>query len=221
MNNSVIHNLYRTPPGRWFLKLISSGPADRLTARFLRSRWSIPLIYGYKWRHHIPVSRDQLRTCRSFRDFFARDRGDVPIDDAPEHLISPCDGWLTCCTIESDSGIDIKGVRYLVRDLIDDPPLAQRFEGGVCLVFRLSPSDCHHYCFIDDAYLWQNHYLPGGLLNAQASGRAPYPAAVLHRRCWCLMATRSFGPVIPKVFLTSSISSTTCFWTETSSAEVG
>ena len=83
-----------------------------------------------------------------------------------------------------------------MRDLIDDPPLAQRFEGGVCLVFRLSPSDCHHYCFIDDAYLWQNHYLPCGLLNAQASGHAPYPAAVLHRRCWCLMATRSFGPVI-------------------------
>lgn len=196
MNGSAIPSLFRTLPGRRFMKLMSSRRADSLTVRFLRSHWSIPLVYGYTWRHHISLSRDQLRSYRTFRDFFARDHGDVRIDDTPEHLISPCDGWLTSYPIESDSGVYIKGIRYRVQDLIDDPLLAERFEKGFCLVFRLSPSDCHHYCFIDDGYLWQNHHLPGGFPDTQASGCETYPAPMLHRRCWCLMATRNFGPVV-------------------------
>lgn len=196
MNDMSIRFLYGTVPGRGLLKLIVNGRADRLIVRFLRSRWSRPIIPWYVQRHNVKMDRGQLREYETFRDFFARERGMSRIDMIPEHLISPCDGWLRAYPIETGGSFTIKGTRYRLEDLLDDPMLAKHYEGGTCLVFRLCASDYHHYCYIDDGYLWENHHIPGVLHSVQPIACETYPVYTLNRRCWCLMITRSFGPVI-------------------------
>lgn len=167
-----------------------------MIVRFLRSRWSRPLIPWYARRHNVKLDRLQLRNYRTFRDFFARKCSYNCIDYVPEHLISPCDDWLTAYSIEEDSSFFIKGMQYRLEDLLDDSLLAKHYEGGTCMVFRLCASDYHRYCYIDDGYLWQNHYIPGVLHSVQPIACETYPVYMLNRRCWCLMVTRSFGPVV-------------------------
>lgn len=196
MSDMSVRFLYGTLPGRGVLKLMINSGADRMIVRFLRSRWSRPIIPWYARRHHVRMDRRQLRQYATFRDFFARKRDITRIDTIPEHLISPCDGWLSAYPIRAGGSFTIKGMQYRLEDLLDDPLLASHYEGGTCLVFRLCASDYHHYCYIDNGYLWQNHYIPGVLHSVQPIACKTYPVYTLNRRCWCLMVTENFGPVI-------------------------
>lgn len=112
MNDLSIQFLYGTVPGRGILKLLLNSGADRMIVRFLRSRWSRPLIPWYARRHNVSLDRFQLRDYRIFRDFFARKRSLTCIDYLPEHLISPCDGWLTAYPIEEDSSFFFYDERF-------------------------------------------------------------------------------------------------------------
>lgn len=194
MNMSELSNRLFTaiPLGRPASGPNAASRMERLISRFLRSRWSRPLIGWYAWRHRVHIDRKQLHGYKTFRDFFARDCAAVCIDPTPEHLISPCDGWLLACPIDADGSFSVKGERYGVRDLFNDPQLTELYNGGLCLVFRFDPSDCHRFCYVDDAYLWENHYIP----EKTRDNRGNRPFHMNNRRSWCLMATRSFGPVV-------------------------
>ncbi|MDO4517430.1 MAG: phosphatidylserine decarboxylase [Bacillota bacterium] len=178
------------------MKLILKTHLDRLAARFLRSSWSRPLIGRYVRRHDIHLEENELQTFGSFRDFFARSREPVSFDPLPHHLISPCDGWLSVYPIAADSSFAIKGSRYRLCDFLQDEELAASYQGGDCLIFRLCASDYHHYCYIDNGYQGGNHYIPGVLHSVQPIACETYPVYTLNRRCWTLMATEHFGPVV-------------------------
>lgn len=198
MNGSdgAVRFLYGTVPGRAILKLIMTLRADRLAVSFLRSEFSRPWIGRYAERHGIPLTEDQVRKYRTFRDFFVREKEQLDIDPDPDHLISPCDGWMSVFRITRDSSFFIKGSHYRVKDLLEDAELAARYEGGTCLVFRLCASDYHHYCYIDDGYQGPNHPIPGKLHSVQPIACETYPVFTLNRRCWCLLETDHFGPVV-------------------------
>ena len=195
-NDGIIRFLYGTVPGRGLLRLVQKTHADRLIVRFLRSGRSRFVIGWYARRHGIPLSPEQRRSFRSYRDFFARARESLGTDVTPDHLISPCDGWLSAYPIRADSSFAIKRSRYRIGDLLDDEALAKNYIGGTCLVFRLTAADYHHYCYIDDGYQGSNHYIPGQLHSVQPIACETYPVFTLNRRCWCLMATERFGPVV-------------------------
>lgn len=198
MNGSslAVRFLYGTVPGRVLLKLIMTSHADRLAVWFLCSPLSRPLVGWYAGRHDIPLSQRQKAAFRSFRDFFIREREAVCIDPEPDHLISPCDGWLSACPIREDSCFAIKDSCYRLADLLQDEALAREFHGGDCLIFRLCPSDYHHYCYIDDGYQEDNHYIPGLLHSVQPVACERYPVYTLNRRCWTFLTTEHFGPVV-------------------------
>lgn len=194
--SGIVRFLYGTIPGRLFLKAILASHADRLAVAFLRSRCSRPVIAPYARRHGVALEAAQLRSFRSYRDFFLRSRGPMRVDPFPDHLISPCDGWLSACPVAADSSFALKNSHYALRDLLQDPALVRQFEGGVCLIFRLCASDHHHYYYIDDGYQGENHPIPGVLHSVQPIACETYPVYVLNRRCWTLLTTRHFGPVV-------------------------
>ena len=74
--------------------------------------------------------------------------------------------------------------------------MAAGYTGGVCLVLRLRPSDYHHYCYIDDGYQGENHFISGVLHSVQPIACEKYPVFVLNRRSWTLLTTDHFGPVV-------------------------
>lgn len=98
--------------------------------------------------------------------------------------------------VTEDSSFAIKGSRYRVEDLLQDETLARNYEGGFCLVFRLCASDYHHYCYIDDGFQGQIHHIEGQLHSVQPIACETYPVYILNRRCWCLLVTENFGPVV-------------------------
>ena len=195
-NDTWVRFLYETVLGRCLLKLIQRFHVDRLIVRFLRSPRSCGFTAWYVKRNHIPISREELQQYATFRDFFARDREPRGVDITPEHMISPCDGWLSVYPIAESSSFAIKHSRYYIRDLIGDEKLAKNYHGGTCLVFRLCASDYHHYYYFDDGFQGQTHRIEGQLHSVQPIACETYPVYTLNRRCWCLLATENFGPVV-------------------------
>ena len=188
--------LYGTVTGRFFLKVIMKLRLDRVAARFLWSPLSRPLIGWYIKRNGIVVTKAEKDTYRSFRDLFVRTRAPESIDITPEHLISPCDGWLSAYKISEYSQFSIKNSYYRIRDFLQDESLEQNYQNGICLVFRLSASDYHHNCYIDDGFQGKNYHIPGVLHSVQPIAAEKYPIYVLNKRCWCLLTTEHFGPVV-------------------------
>ena len=188
--------LYGTVPGRCCLKIIMKLRLDRLVARFLWTRLSRPLVGWYVRHNKIAVSPEEIKSFRSFRDLFVRTRDYVPIDVTPEHLISPCDGWLSAYKISEYSQFSIKNSYYRIQDFLQDEALEQNYRNGICLVFRLCASDYHHYCYIDNGFQGKNHHIPGVLHSVQPIAAEKYPIYVLNKRCWCLLTTEHFGPVV-------------------------
>lgn len=195
-NDRIIRFLYGTVFGRGLLKLIQKLHADRLIVRFLRSPRSRAFTAWYVKRNHIPLSQEELRQYATFRDFFARDREPRGVDITPGHLISPCDGWLSVFPIGANSCFFIKNSLYRVKDLLQDEALAANYEGGTCLIIRLYASDYHHYYYFDDGFQGQTHHIEGQLHSVQPIACETYPVYTLNRRCWCLLATENFGPVV-------------------------
>lgn len=193
-NSTSVHFLYATALGRGLLKVIQKSHVDRLVAKFLWSSASRPIIARYARRNNIHLDPD--KKFGSFRDFFVRTRPDRAVDPTPGHLISPCDGLLSAYTIREDSSFAIKGSHYRLADLLQDEELARNYHGGDCLIFRLRASDYHHYCYIDDGYQGQCHQIPGVLHSVQPIACETYPVYVLNRRCWSLLTTEHFGPVV-------------------------
>lgn len=194
--SSMVGFLYGTPLGRCILQVIMKLHLDRIAVRFLWSPWSKPLI-GWHIRYHgIAVTPEEQATFRSFRELFVRTKKDMVFDTTPEHLISPCDGWLRAYPIDAHSSFAIKSSRYKISDFLQDDALAQDYIGGTCLVFRLCASDYHHYCYIDDGYQGSNHLIPGVLHSVQPIACDTYPVFVLNQRNWCLLTTEHFGPVV-------------------------
>lgn len=195
-NSGAVRILYGTAAGRAALKVLQACGFSHLAAAFLRSPLSRPLINRYINRYSIPMEEFEGVRFHSFQDFFARKKNRIPFDAAPDHLISPCDGWLSVYQIEADCSFAIKGSRYRVCDLLQDRDWEQRYGGGLCLVIRLCPSDYHHYCYIDDGYLGKNHFIKGELHSVQPIACETYPVYTLNRRVWTLLETDHFGPVV-------------------------
>ena len=188
--------LYGTRFGRGILKAVMGLHLDRIAVWFLRSPLSKPMIGRYARKNGIALTDEQKRSFRSYRDFFVRTRDDLEIDGTPEHLISPCDGWLSVFPIDGEQSFSIKKSHYRVSDFLQDEVLAEKYRDGTLLVFRLCASDYHHYCYVDDGYTGENHPIQGVLHSVQPIACETYPVYVLNKRSWCLLATEHFGPVV-------------------------
>lgn len=195
-NSAAVRFFYGTHFGRFLLRKILASRVDRLCVKFLCSRASRFLVGGYAKRHGIIL--EPKAKYATFRDFFIRPKPGIgPIHLTPGHLISPCDGWLSVYPIKGDSTFHIKGADYRLRDFLNTQMMdAIHYEDGLCLVFRLRASDYHHYCYIDDGYQGENHYIPGELHSVQPLACETYPVYTLNRRVWTLLTTEHFGPVI-------------------------
>lgn len=188
--------LYGTYPGRFLLKTIMHLRLDRIVVRYLCSPYSKPFIGWYAKHNGITLTNAEKNSFRTFKSFFERTRENVQIDMAPQHLISPCDGWLSVFPINEKSCFSIKNSYYRLKDILQDPELAKNYHNGTCLILRLCVNDYHHYCYIDNGYQGANHFIPGILHSVQPIACETVPVYALNKRNWCLLTTEHFGPVV-------------------------
>lgn len=192
----AVRFLYGTRAGRMIMGHLLHSRVDKMMVRFLWSPLSKPVIPLYIKLNHISMKEFEGKKYSSFREFFIREREPVEVDLNPEHLVSPCDGWLSAFPIEEDSSFWVKGSKYKLNDLLHDRKLAEQFYGGDCLIFRLCASDYHHYSYIDDGRQGASHYIPGMLHSVQPSACQVYPVYTLNRRVWTVLETEHFGTVV-------------------------
>lgn len=196
--NKLLKLLYGSVGGRIMLKLLTAPALSRAAGKFMDSRLSKPLIKRFIRSSGIDTSQYVMYNFSSYNAFFTRSvKPEMrPVDMTPQHLISPCDSKLSVYRIDRKSIFRIKGSRYRISDLIDHKFLADRFNGGLCLIFRLEVDDYHRYCYIDSGVKTGNTFIEGVLHTVNPIALEKYNIYKRNSREYTLIHTDNFGDVI-------------------------
>ena len=157
--------LYRTVPGRMLLKLLVQPEVSKVAAHLMSSPASRAFVPAFIKKNNIDPKYyiEPAGGYRSFNDFFTRKMKPEYVREYEGGIISPCDGLLTVFDIDEDSVFEIKNSKYSVRGLLRDRKLSERFSGGTALIFRLTPSHYHRYCYPTDGTVYANRRINGEL----------------------------------------------------------
>ena len=197
-DSAGVNFLYRTLPGRCLLQLLIRPGVSKAAGAFLDTSLSRHLVKPFVKATKLDLSDYPERTYTAFNDFFTRQvrEGCRPVNMAPDALVAPCDGKLTAYPITADGLFDIKHSVYSVADLLRDEALAREFDGGTCLIFRLTPDDFHRYSFMDDGRILESRALSGVLHTVRPIAFRRYPVFSENAREFAVLDTANFGKVI-------------------------
>ena len=191
--------LYKTIPGRFFLKLWTTRPVSKICGAFLDSRLSFFLINGFAKKNHINIDDYELDDVKTFNQFFRRKikQGKRPFDMDKGHLPSPCDGLLTVYKID-DKGtvIPVKQSHYTISSLLQNSALASKYNGGTCLVFRLCVDNYHRYAYPVSGTKGRNIFIPGVLHTVRPIALEAFPVFTQNSREYTVIQSEDFGQVI-------------------------
>lgn len=196
--SKVLRILYGTFFGRLLLKALTLPIISRLAGKFMDSTLSVPLIKPFIRRNSIDMAQYVKQDYRSFNEFFTRKikPSARPISKAADVLISPCDSKLTVYPISEKSLFEIKGSMYSVADLLKNSAMAQRYCGGLCMIFRLCVDDYHRYCFIDSGVKSESVFIKGELHTVNPIALGSYNIYKRNSREYTVLHTKNFGDVV-------------------------
>ena len=191
-----VNFLYNTAFGRLLLKLLVCPWVSKVAGVFLDSPFSKPMIGKFVKKNSIDISLYEDCKYKSFNDFFIRKKKQVVMDGTDTDFVSPCDGYLTVYPIDETSVFKIKNSCYDVKSLLDDEDLANKYQGGMCFIFRLMPHHFHRYSFTDDGYVKSSKSIKGILHCVRPVACERYPVYVQNKREFTEIETKNFGSVI-------------------------
>ncbi len=190
--------IYGTRPGRLLVKLMIRPGVSRAAGWLLDRRVSALAVRPFIRKNHICMDDFEQRRFRSFNDFFTRRvlPGKRPVDDAPGHLIAPCDSKLTVYDIRPDSRFRVKGTEYTLEGLLQSKELAETFLGGTLLLFRLTVGDYHRYTYIDSGFVTGSTRIPGVFHTVNPAAASRCPIYRENTREYSLLESLQFGTVL-------------------------
>lgn len=193
---ALLKKLYGTAGGRFLSVLVLYPAFSALCGVYYRSLLSRREILPFIRRWHIALPEYETARYRSFNDFFIRKIREEarPLRGEADALISPADAKLRLFPIRRDGRLHIKGHEYTLRQLTGGVALSG-FEGGLCLVFRLSMDDYHRYCFPDDGVLLRKKRLRGRL-HTVSDFSNEYRIYQENARLVSILKSRHFGEII-------------------------
>ncbi len=195
--NKILEIMYGTVWGRGLLKILVHPIISRIAGVFMDSRLSVPLIKPFIKSSGIDTSEYIMRDFRSYNEFFTRKikPNARKTDLTPEHFVSPCDSKLSVYPIEKHSIFRIKDSWYSVSDLLRNPMLSRKYEGGWCMIFRLEVDDYHRYCYIDDGTKSRNKFIKGELHTVNPVALEHYNIYKRNSREYTILKTQNFGDI--------------------------
>ena len=190
--------LYKTLTGRILLKALASRPVSKLCGIFLDSRISALLIKGFAKKNNINLEEYQLDGIKTFNQFFRRKikDGRRPFVMDKNVLCSPCDGLLSVWNIQNKTVIPVKQSLFTIESLLQDKDLAARFDGGLCLVFRLCVDNYHRYAYADGGEKGPNIFIPGKLHTVRPVALKELPVFAENCREWTTIQSPVFGTIV-------------------------
>ena len=190
--------LYKTVPGRIFLKLLSSRAISKASGKFLDSRCSAFLIKKFVKKNNINVEDYETEGIKTFNEFFRRKikEGKRPFDMESTHLSSPCDGLLSVWNIKEDTVIPVKQSLFTVSTLLKNTELAEEYKDGLCLVFRLCVDNYHRYSYAESGKKGPNIFIPGVLHTVRPIALETLPVFTENCREYTQIESPVFGKII-------------------------
>lgn len=195
--SGLVRFLYGTGFGRVLLKGLSRPSVSRAVGKFLDTQCSAVLNKPFIKRNGIDLSLYEDTKYRSFNDCFTRKilPQNRPVDMTPSTLVSPCDGRLSVYDIDGNEVIPVKQSCYSIASLLRDGDLAEKYNGGKCVVIRLCVNNYHRYIYIDNCKKGENVYIKGVLHTVRPTALERYPVFTENCREYTVMETENFGTV--------------------------
>jgi len=154
-----------------FLKLLPKNAISRVFGNFSRAK--IPLISSWsaKWfakRYEINLEEAEVPEdgYANIHELFTRKlKNDARIIEDNAEVVCPVDGVLTAFGLltEKPEYMQAKGKYYLLKDLLRNKELAQKFVGGIWATIYLSPQNYHRIHSPVSGNVTAAYYCPGKL----------------------------------------------------------
>jgi phosphatidylserine decarboxylase len=183
---------------RFALRLLAAPSISKVAGKFLDIWPSTVLIDPFVKNNKIKMSDYEKKKYRSYNEFFTRKikASKRPIDRTPSTLIAPSDGKVSAYQINLNSKFKIKNSIYTVESMLQNKKLAKEFNGGVCVILRLTVDNYHRYCYVDDAVKGRNYFIPGKLYTVNPIILDHVNIYKENSRAYCLLDTKNFDQVI-------------------------
>ncbi len=198
-NQTAVRILYNNFIGRTFLKLVLVKPGiSKINGLRYSKKNSAKIIPKFIKKNNIDMSEYIEKDYTSFNDFFTRQIKPEkrPISEDKKALISCADSLLTVYRIDENLHFRVKGSLYSVFDLLKNNELAEKYNNGYCLIFRLTVRDYHHYCFIDDGTCDDEVKISGVLHTVNPIAGKKVKVYRENSREYTTLHTKNFGDVV-------------------------
>ena len=193
--------LYNTFGGRILLKTIFvSRWFSKCQAVYQKSIFSKGSIKPFIEKHNIDMTRyDKVESYKSFEEFFRRKRNVEKYIDkkllTKENLLSIADSKLQVLNLDENSLLKIKNSIYNLKDLTQNEEISDKYKNGICLIYRLSANDYHHYHYLDKGKVTYSKYIKGKLHTVRPISEK-YNVYSQNSRLVSILKTENFGDVI-------------------------
>ncbi len=189
---------YNTFLGRVFLKFIILKFFSKIYGWYMNSKLSIKKINKFVEKNKIDLKEYESKNYTSFNDFFTRKirPENRIIDKNNNNLIAISDGKLKYVKITDGMELNIKDTIYSLDELLKNKVLAKKYAKGDCLIIRLTVSDYHRYCYLDDGTKGKNKKIKGVLHTVNSISHGKYKIYAQNSREYTILNTNNFGQVI-------------------------
>ena len=190
--------LYKTKLGRILLRPLISKPVSDLSGAFMDSKFSKCLINSFAKNNNINLDDYILDDINSFNDFFYRRiKPELrPIELDEDQLVCPCDGLLKVIPINGDSVYPVKQSIFTTEGLLQDKELAESFEGGYCLIYRLCVNHYHRYSYFETGTKSKDVVIPGIYHTVRPIALENGPVFTENARQYTVIDTKQFGKCV-------------------------
>ncbi|MGL5379053.1 phosphatidylserine decarboxylase [Clostridium sp.] len=194
---------YESPIGKSFVELmIKRKLFSKLYGSYCDTKLSKKKIDNFIKDFDIDmnISSQDISDFNSFNDFFIRPLKEEsrPINKDANILPSPGDGRLLAFTdIDINQIVQVKGITYSLSELLGDDKIAEEYNGGVCLVLRLCPTDYHRFHFVDNGIPFKSNYIKGNYYSVNPVALEKIPKLYCqNKREWSIFKSENFGDII-------------------------
>jgi len=194
---------YSSPIGMSFLNLLLKKKLfSKIYGHFCdtnRSKKKIPNFIT-DFDIDMSISKKSIFEFQSFNDFFSRELTPEarPIDPKPNILISPGDGRvLVYEDINLDELVQVKGYTYSLAELLKDYSTASNYNGGICMIVRLCPTDYHRFHFVDSGTCSKTNKIKGDYYSVNPIALKKIPGLYCkNKREWSVFHSDNFGDIL-------------------------
>lgn len=193
----LLNILYNNSVGRILLKVAINPVFSKIGGWYNDTGLSKGRIKPFIKKNGIIMDDFEEKEYENFNSFFSRKikEGRRPVDMSEESFVSPADSKLSVYDISEDNLVNIKGTNYKLSHLVGDKVNMEDYQGGKCLVFRLSVDDYHRYIFPDYGRVTKRYSIKGKLHTVSSISK-DYEIYKENSRVVNVMKTENFGKVI-------------------------